>query len=176
MINWAAAANKFNATQAGAAATLTEVQTDLQKAMSKLTDNDVDIDMAAWFWSNRSRNYLAFTLRDTEDRPTFKAELTAANPMLNGQPAWKTNNVPNNLGSGNDESELILTAMNEAWIADEQGLRVRASTEASFTDENNNVISAFDQGLMVIILERDLDFAMAHDKSVAVIEQVKWGI
>lgn len=175
MLNWAAAANKFNATQAGAAATLTEVQTDLNTAMSNLTDNDVDLDMARWFMSTRSRNYLAFVLRDTDDKPTFKDELTSGTPSLNGQQEFHSNNIPNNLGGGSNESKVYLAAMNYAWIAEEAGLRIRASSEASFEDDTGTTLSAFDYGLMVIILERDVDFAMAHPEAVSVIEAVKWG-
>ncbi|NIU01092.1 MAG: phage major capsid protein [Nitrosopumilaceae archaeon] len=172
MLNWAVAANKFNA---NATVNLTNVQTDLRTAMSNLTDNDVDIDMAVWFMSHRSRNHLAFQLRDTEDAPVFKGELTAPNPTLNGQRAFITNNIPNNLGVGNDESRVYFAAMDQAWLAEEQGLRVRASTEASFTDESGNLVSAFDKGLMVIIIERDVDFAMGHGEAVSVIEAVTWG-
>lgn len=175
MLYFAAAANKFDATQAGAAATLTEVQADINSTLSKLTDNSVDIDMAAWFMSWRTRNWLAFALRDAEDTPVFKGELTAPTPTLNGIREYHTNNVPNNLGGGNNESRITLAAMNYAWLAEETGLIVRASTEASFEDENGNVVSAFDHGLMVIIIERDMDFVMAHDEAVAVLEAVKYG-
>ena len=172
MLNWAIAANKFNS---NATINLTNVQDDLRTQMSKLTDNSVDIDMAQWFMSWRTRNFLAFSLRDTEDQPAFKGEMTADTPTLNGQRTWVTNNIPNNLGGGNDESRIYFTAMNEAWLAEESGLVVKASTEASFEDDTGTTISAFDHGLMVIIIERDLDFAMAHGEAVAVMEQVKYG-
>jgi len=172
MLNWAIAANKFNS---NATINLTNVQNDLRTQMSKLTDASVDIDMAQWFMSWRTRNFLAFSLRDTEDQPAFKGEMTADTPTLNGQRVWVTNNIPNNLGGGNDESRIYFTAMNEAWLAEESGLVVKASTEASFEDDTGTTISAFDHGLMVIIIERDLDFAMAHGEAVAVMEQVKYG-
>ncbi|KKM25921.1 hypothetical protein LCGC14_1590110 [marine sediment metagenome] len=175
MLNWAVAANVFDATQAGASATLAEVQDDSIKQLGLLADNNVDLDMAVYFMTSRTKNYMAFKLRDTEDTPVFKAELTAPTPAWNGQRAFFTNNIPNNLGSGTDESKIYLTAMNEAWLAEESGLVVRASTEASFKDEDGNTISAFDLGLMVIIIERDLDFAMAHDVAVSVMEAVKYG-
>lgn len=172
MLNWAIAANKFNS---NATINLTNVQDDLRTQMSKLTDANVDIDMAQWFMSWRTRNFLAFSLRDTEDQPAFKGEMTADTPTLNGQRVWVTNNIPNNLGGGTDESRIYFTAMNEAWLAEESGLVVKASTEASFEDDTGTTISAFDHGLMVIIIERDLDFAMAHGEAVAVMEQVKYG-
>jgi len=172
MLNWAIAANKFNS---NATINLTNVQADLRTQFSKLTDASVDIDMAQWFMSWRTRNFLAFSLRDTEDQPAFKGEMTADTPTLNGQRVWVTNNIPNNLGVGNDESRIYFTAMNEAWLAEESGLVVKASTEASFEDDTGTTISAFDHGLMVIIIERDLDFAMAHGEAVAVMEQVKYG-
>ncbi len=175
MLNWAASANVFDATQAGASATLIEVQDDSIKQLGLLADNNVDLDMAVYFMTNRTKNYMAFKLRDTEDTPVFKAELTAATPAWNGQRVFFTNNIPNNLGGSTNESKVYLCAMNEAWLAEESGLVVRASTEASFKDEGGNTISAFDLGLMVIIIERDLDFAMAHDVAVSVMEAVKYG-
>ncbi len=172
MLNWAIAANKFDA---NATVNLTNVQDDLRTQMSKLTDNNVDIDMAQWFMSWRTRNFLAFSLRDTEDQPAFKGEMTADTPTLNGQRVWVTNNIPNNLGGGNDESRIYFPAMDQAWLAEESGLVVKASTEASFEDDTGTIVSAFDHGLMVIIIERDLDFAMAHGEAVAVMEAVTWG-
>ena len=172
MLNWAVAGNKFNA---NATINLTNVQADLRAAMSKLTDLNVDIDLGVWFMSWRSRNFLAFQLRDTEDRPAFKDEITGTPPSINGQRMFVTNNIPNNLGGGTDESRIYFAAMDRAWIADEAGLTVRASTEASFEDETGTTISAFDQGLMVIIIERDVDFAMTKGEAVSVIQQVKWG-
>jgi len=172
MLNWAVSANKFNA---NATINLSNVQNDLRTAMSNLTDNNVDIDQAVWFMSWRTRNFLAFSLRDVDDRPLFRDELTGTPATLNGQRVWVTNNIPNNLGTGTNESRVYFAAMNEAWLAEEPGLRIRASTEASFVDETGATVSAFDQGLMVIIIERDLDFAMAHGEAVSVIQQVTWG-
>ncbi|KKM70799.1 hypothetical protein LCGC14_1437110 [marine sediment metagenome] len=164
MLNWAIAANVFDATQAGATATLTEVQDDSIKMLGNLANNNVDLDQAVFFMTSR-----------TEDTPVYKAELTAPTPAWNGQRAFFTNNIPNNLGGGTDESKVYLAAMNEAWLAEEMGLVVRASTEASFLNESGNTVSAFDLGLMVIIIERDLDFAIAHDAAVSVLEAVKYG-
>jgi ABC-type uncharacterized transport system ATPase subunit len=65
--------------------------------------------------------------------------------------------------------------MNGAWLAEEAGMRIRASNEASFTDSTGTLVSAFDLGLTVVIIERDIDFAMAHDEDVTVIEEVRWG-
>lgn len=173
MLNWAA--TTFDATQAGASATLDELGNDLRIAISNLTDANVPLTNARWFESMRSRNYQAFSIRTTTGDYVFRGELTAAAPTLLGQRVHFTNNIPNNLGAGSNESRVYLANMNGAWLAEEGGLRIRASNEASFTDKDGNMVSAFDLGLMVVIIERDEDFAMAHDEDVTVIEAVKWG-
>jgi HK97 family phage major capsid protein len=173
MLNWAALS--VTATQAGASATLDEVMGDLREAIDNLTNNNVPLTRAVWFESFRSRNYKAFQLKNADDKPPFKEELLAAVPQLNGQPAFFTNNIPNNLGAGSNRSRVYLANMNGAWLAEEAGMRIRASNEASFTDSSGTMVSAFDRGLTVVIIERDIDFAMAHDEDVTVIEEVRWG-
>lgn len=172
MRNWAPASSIF--TQTGT--TLTAVLADLRTLIGNLEDNDVPTGNAQIFLTPRSRSFLAFELRDTEDRPAFKDELTQGEPTIHGFRARVTNNIPNTLGAGNNESRVMLTAMDQAWLAEESGLRIRASTEASFLDENGNTVSAFDKGLMVIIIEREHDFAMAHGEAVSVLEGVTWGV
>jgi HK97 family phage major capsid protein len=173
MLNWAALS--VTATQAGASATLDEVMGDLREAIDNLTNNNVPLTRAVWFESFRSRNYKAFQLKNADDKPPFKEELLAAIPQLNGQQAYFTNNIPNNLGAGSNRSRVYLANMNGAWLAEEAGMRIRASNEASFTDATGTLVSAFDLGLTIVIIERDIDFAMAHDEDVTVIEEVRWG-
>lgn len=176
MRGWVPAANSFNV---NGTVNLSNVQADLRTAMGNLEDNDVLLDNAAWFMRPRERTFLAHELRDQDDKPVFKGELTADTPMLNGLRAFFTNNIPANLdASGNgsdDESRIYLTAMDHAWFAEEGGLRIRATNEASFTDSTGTLISAFDRGLMAIIIEREHDFAMSHGEAVSMMEAVDWG-
>lgn len=173
---WVQAANQFNV---NATTNLTNVQTDLRSAMSNLEDNNVSTDFAAWFMRHRTRTFLAHQLRDQEDKPTFKGELTANPPMLNGHRAYFTNNIPANLdasGDGtNDESRIYFVAMDEVWLAESANIRVRASSEASFTDSTGTLISAFDRDSMVIAITREHDFAVAHPEAVSMMEAVDWG-
>ncbi|MCH7537549.1 MAG: phage major capsid protein, partial [Proteobacteria bacterium] len=114
--DWAIDANVFNATQAGGTATLTEVQTDLRKAEDLLLSADVPMRTPVWIMSPRSRLFLR-DLRDTQDKGIFGDEMRQSR-TINGVPFFQTNNIPNNLGGGSNESVVILVDASEVIIGD----------------------------------------------------------
>ena len=170
--DWAIAANVFDATQAGGTATLTEVQTDLRKAEELLLSADVPMRTPVWIMSPRSRLFLR-DLRDTEDRGVFGTEMRQSR-TINGVPFFQTNNIPNNLGGGSNESKVILVDASEVVIGDVEMLGIDRSDSAVIKIEGTDT-SLFESDMSAIRVRQFNDLILRHDVSAAVIEAVKWG-
>lgn len=171
---WAPAANVTASASAndGSAATLAEVELDLKDLLQALEGADVKMVRPIWFMPPRSKNCL-ITLRDGNGNLAFPDVRTGT---LWGFPMGVTNNIPTNLASGTDgESETYLVDMVDAVVGESSQIAVDISNEASYTDENGTVRSAFDRDETVIRTIERHDFGMRHDASVAVKTGVVWG-
>ena len=169
---WAVSANVFNATQSGGTATLTEVQADLQKVERLLLSADVPMRSPVWIMSPRSRLFLR-DLRDTQDRGVFGDEMRQSR-TINGVPYFTTNNVPNDLGGGTNESKVILVDASEVVIGDVPQISVDRSNDATVKIDGVDT-NLFEHDMSAIRLRMWNDLILRHDVSAAVIEAVKWG-
>lgn len=167
LLNWAAAANKFNA---NAAVNLDNVTTDLGKAILKLRQAEVRFIRPGWIISPRTEFYLS-TVRDGNGNYAFRAELQAGRLM--GFPFAVTSQIPENLGGGT-ETEIYLVDFADAIIGESTQLIIDASTEAAYHD-GANVVAAFSLDQTVVRTIAQHDFALRHTESVAVIQAVTWG-
>lgn len=172
IVNWAIDDNVFDATQVGGAATLTEVQADLQKVERLLLSADVPMRTPVWIMSPRSRLYLR-DLRDTQDVGVFANEMRQSG-TVNSIPFWTTNNVPNNLGGGSNESKVILVDSSEVLLGDVPMVSVDRSKDATVSIDGVDT-NLFERDMSAIRLRMWNDLVLRHDVSVAVIEAVKWG-
>ena len=172
IVDWAIDANVFDATQSGGSATLTEVQADLQKVEQLLLSADVPMRTPTWIMSPRSRLFLR-DLRDTQDRGVFGDEMRESR-TINGIPFFQTNNVPNDLGGGSDESLVILVDASEVVIGDVPQVSVDRSKDATVTIDGAET-NLFERDMSAIRLRMWNDLVLRHDVSAAVLEAVKWG-
>jgi HK97 family phage major capsid protein len=172
IVNQAAATNLFDATQAGAAATLDEVQADLQKAENLLLSADVPMQRPVWILSPRSRLFLR-DIRDTQDRGVFGEEMSRSR-TINGYSYFQSNNIPNNLGTGNDESLVILVDAAQVLIGDVNQVVVDRSDSATLKIDGVDT-NIFEHDMRALRVRRWNDILLRHDVAVAVIEAVKWG-
>lgn len=172
IVDWAIAANVFDATQAGGSATLLEVQDDLRTAEDLLLSADVPMRTPVWILSPRSRLFLR-DLRDTQDKGVFSDEMRQSR-TINGIPFFQTNNIPNNLGSGTDESKVILVDSSEVVIGDVPQVSVDRSKDATVKIDGVDT-NLFERDMAAIRLRQWNDLILRHDVSAAIIEAVKWG-
>ncbi|MDD8024749.1 MAG: phage major capsid protein, partial [Paracoccaceae bacterium] len=95
---------------------------------------------------------------------------------LKGFPIHVTSQLPNNLGVGSDETEIMFADFSELMIGESGVLRIAQSTEAAYIDEDGTMQSAFanDQTLMRAIAEHD--FAPEHDVAIAGFSGIGWSI
>jgi HK97 family phage major capsid protein len=166
----AAAANKIDAS-GGGTYDLDTVTADLGNLILALEEANVAFSNPGWMLSPRTAMFL-MTLRDGLGQYAFRAEMLTG--KLWGWPYKKTTQIPRNLGSGADESEVYLADFDDVVIGDAMKLEIAVSTEASYKDENNESQSAFslDQTIMRVLLEHDI--VLRHDESVAVLQAVPW--
>ncbi len=169
---WAVDTNVFDATQAGAAATLTEVQNDLRQAEQLLLSANVPMRNPVWIMSPRSRLFLR-DIRDTQDKGAFSEEMRQSG-TINGRKFFETNNIPNNLGGGSNESKVILVEPSEIIVGDVQQVSVDRTNAATVKIDGVDT-NLFERDMSAIRLRLWNDLILRHDVSAAVIEAVRWG-
>lgn len=166
----AAAANVLTQT-GGSGYDLDDVTFDLGRLLLALEEANVAFTNPGWIFAPRVAMYL-MTVRDGNGNYAFRAEMLTG--KLWGYPFKKTTQVPRNLGGGGNESEVYLADFDDVAIGQTLGLDVAVSTDASYKDDNGDLVSAFslDQIVMRVLTEHDL--ALRHDESVAVLTGVQW--
>jgi HK97 family phage major capsid protein len=165
---WAASDNKFNA---NSTVNLANVTLDLGKAILKLRSANVRFIRPGWIFSPRTEHYL-MTVRDANGNFAFRDEMLRG--TLFGFPYGVTTQIPENLGTGSNESEVYLVDFADAVIGEASQLVIDASTEAAYHD-GTNVVAAFSLDQTVVRAIAHHDFAVRYDASVAVIQKVTWG-
>lgn len=169
MYGWAAADNKFNA---GDISTdeLDTVTEDLTNAMFKLANSNVPMSNAGWVFTPRTQYYL-MQLRDGNGNYAFRQSLQEGTLM--GYPFLTTTQIPDNLGTSDDESEIYFADFAQLIVAENTDLIISVSDTASFYDGSDQV-SAFDNDLTLMRAIARHDFGSRHDDAISVIEQVDW--
>lgn len=173
-------ANKLNANSSVSLAQTTE---ELGTLMQYIMDANITLIIQqgatggvdvrpGWIFSPRTWRYLT-TLQTTTGAYAFREEMLRG--TLWGFPYRVTTQVPSNLGSGANESEVYFGAFAHAVIGEALGLTVDASQEAAYHD-GTAVVAAFSQDQTVIRVLAEHDFALRHDKAFSMLEQVTWGV
>lgn len=168
----AASGNVFDATQAGATATLAEVVADGWKLIGKLQDKNVQVnERCAFVAAPRILRFLA-QLRDGVGSFVFKDEIMAGRFL--GHRIASTTQIPVNLGAGSNESELYFAQFDEVLLADSLAMEVSFGQDAAYHD-GSTVQSGFSTDVSAIRAISRHDFGVAHEEAVAVLTGVKWG-
>ena len=168
LLNWIATANKFDANET---VNLANVTIDLAKAIYYLRKNETKFLNCGWILSPGSELYLR-TIRDSNGNFAFKGEMDQG--RLFGFPFGVTTQVPDNLGDGEDESEIYFVDFADAAIGESSRVEIEISSEAAYYD-GSNVVSAFSLDQTVLRAIARHDFAMRRNTSGAVIQAVTWG-
>jgi HK97 family phage major capsid protein len=164
---WAPAGNVITA---NSTVDLANVTADLGKLVLALKNANVRMRRPAWIFAPRTEQYL-MTVRDANGNFAFRDEMLRG--TLWGWPFGVTTNVPTNLGSGGDESEVYLADFADVVIGESSTLTIDASAEAAYVS-GGTVKSAFQADLTLVRALALHDFAMRHAESVAVLTGVKW--
>jgi HK97 family phage major capsid protein len=168
LTNQIAAAHKFNA---NATVNVANVVADLGKAITLLRSANIKFRRPAWIFSGRTEVFLQ-TLLNADGQFVFRQEVEQG--RLLRWPFFATENVPNDLGGGNDESLAILCDASEIMLGDVAQIAVDNSHQATINLDGSPV-NLFETDRRALRVRTWNDIAMRHDTGAVVIEAVKWG-
>jgi HK97 family phage major capsid protein len=163
----AAPANIFNSS----GITVDAITADISKAVLALQNSNVRMIKPTWFTSPTVMSTLK-RQRDGTGNYIWRDELNQG--TLEGYPVFVTTAIPANLGTGTNESQVILADMADIILAEEMSVAVDVSQEAAYVDGSSTLISAFSFDQTVIRVVATHDFNTRHPQSIAVINQVVW--
>lgn len=165
---WVDPANVFNAN-----ATFNHANSakDLGKMEYLLEAANITAVKPVWIMSPRTANALKYLLT-ADGNWAFQAEMNAG--QLLGAPFFTTNQIPNNLGGGTNESEIYRVDADAVVIADTGRVNVAVTTEGAYLDENGVVQSAFDNDETVVRITTEHDLGVRYEKGLAVMTAVTW--
>lgn len=169
ILYWTDAGNKFNA---NATINYTNVGLDLENARYLIRKANVPLIGLAWYISPRTETYLR-GLRDANGNLLYKAEMDGG--KINGYPFYVSSQIPDNLGSGNNESEVYLVATQQHIIFDNMMFEIDAFRGAAYVGEGGVVQAGLTNDETVIQLIARHAFFQRHPYGAAVIQKVKWG-
>ena len=168
-LRYQAASGNVIASGASGATDAAGIEADLIAAINALESSNVDMTGPAWFISPRTKNNL-MKLRDASGNLVYP-ELRSANPTIYTFPVYVTTNIPTNLGTGTNESEIYLANMPDTLIAESGGLEITADTSAAYI-EGGTLVSSFSRDQTVVRAIVRHDFTVLYPESVAVLTGV----
>lgn len=151
----------------------TTVRAELYKMLAKLAAANIPMIRPGWVLSIRT-SYFLKGLQTSVGVPVFP-EMTGANPNLLGVPYVETAQVPDNLGTGGNETEIYLGDWFDALIGESTELTIDASAEAAYKDSGGTLVSAFSQDQTVLRAIARHDFNIRRDKSFVIGLKATWG-
>ncbi|SOC11426.1 HK97 family phage major capsid protein [Rhodobacter sp. JA431] len=145
----------------------------LRKLVSLVEDSNVLMVKPGWVMRPGAKNFLA-ALKDANGNKMYPS--IDDKEELMGFPIYTTTQLPNNLGTNSDETEVMFADFSYLMIGESGVLRIAQSTDAAYLDASGTMQSAFanDQTLMRAISEHD--FAPEHDVALAGLQGVGWAL
>ena len=147
---WVPAANQY----ASGGVTVPLISTDAMKAMRLVEEGKVLSNRLAWFTSPRTKFGL-MALRDGNNNEVYAPEMRMG--TWYGAKFFSTPNIPTNVGTGSNKSEIYLAAMEHLIFAQEPaGIRVDVADGAAYHD-GSNVVAGFSRDETAVRLVQRLD-------------------
>lgn len=173
MLNWALPGNKITAAAlptTGAADVAEYLRLTLNMLVLKLENANSQLRSPGFILAPRTKRFL-MSVVDGNGNVVFP-EMQQG--MLIGFPFRDTTQVPINLGAGTNESEIYFADFGDLYIGEDGGMEFSVSTEASYYDENGDLINAYQNNQTLIRVIMRHDFAPRHVENIAVLTGVKW--
>lgn len=127
----------------------------------------------AWIMSNRTLLYLK-NLRIGANLVRAYPELEGANPTWYGIRVLVEMTLPENTGTGTDETILGLVNFDDVLFGEEEGLRTDTSNQATI-DVSGTLVHLFQQNMSALLAEMMHDFGLQRSASVVKATAVRWG-
>ena len=147
------------------------VEMALSAIILRLEQANSNLLMPGFIMAPRTKRWLS-ALRDGNGNKAYP-ELDLN--LLKGFPVATSTQVPINLGTDGDASEVYFADFADCFIGEDDAMVIDFSKEATYKDSTGAVISAFqrDQTLVRVIAKHD--FGPRHVESIAVLVEVVWG-
>lgn len=165
--NLVVAANVF----ASDGTTTAQIIGDLGTMARLVQESQVPMRARGWLFSSRSEWDLR-TLLDANSNFVFKDEMTGG--MLLGFPFAFTDQIPNTLGGGSDESEVYFAEFSDLVIGEALGVQVEVFPGGTY-DDAGTLRSGISRDETVVRLITEHDFNMRHTNTASVLTGVQWG-
>ena len=149
-----------------------DVDAELRRMLLLVYASNIPVERLTWQMAPRTHLYLE-SLRNSDGSKSFP-EMSLQNPRLKGFPVLVSTQIPINLGSGTDESEITLTDFAHVLFGDTQEMTLDVSREATY-DVSGTLHSAFSKNQTVIRLVGSHDVDVRYDAAVTTLTAVKWG-
>jgi len=162
-------ANKFDA---NGTINLQNVMADLTKAIARVKKAKVRLTKPVWFFGTNVWQYL-YTVQNGFGVPAFQSQMDSG--KLLGYTFLESADIPENLGTGGDESEIYFGNAADFVIGQNMQLIIDINDSAAYYN-GSSVVSAFSLDQTVIRVISRIDCGLRHDKAFSVIEKVKWGV
>ena len=163
------AANPANIIPAAGSPTLVTITQDRGKALAAIKRANVPTVAPVWVMHPDVEQFL-MDLRDGNGNLAFPE---MARGMWGSVPYKTTTQIPTNLGTGTNETELYLYEASQCVIGDALDMVLDVSQEASYV-EGGNLVSAYSRDQTVVRAISAHDFGLRHDRAAAVLTGVTW--
>ena len=136
--------------------TLADIDVYLDSLILGLMDSDSNMTTPGWGLSPRSFIKLS-GLRDGNGNKVYPE---MAKGLLKGYPFKHTTNIPVNLGTGANESEIYFADWADVLIGETGEMTIDFSKEATYVDETGTLVSAFsnNQSVLRVVTANDVGF------------------
>lgn len=141
---------------------------ELAQMMTNLPQNGL-----AWVMSPRTMIFLQ-NLRDGNGNRYFP-ELQMTTPVFRNKPVFLTTSFPVNMGVGTDESVMALINFGDVFYGESRSLHFAVSTDAAYVNNAGNVVSAFQNELMLIRATTEVDVGLRYTQAVQKLTGIRWG-
>jgi HK97 family phage major capsid protein len=172
--NRIASAHVYNETVASEGSpTFAEIKAELDKAVSKLELANVPMIKPVWFMSPRTKLAIMRAAGPgAEGTNSLEREMVEMG-TLRGFPFYATVQIPTNLGTDGDESELYLVDMSEVLIGDSLNLEIEVFPNGAWSN-SGTIVSGISNDQTVIRALSKHDINLRHTTAGVVVKELSW--
>ncbi len=149
---------------------LQKVENTYQMLWLALTSNNVSLTNPHVFMSSRSFSWLK-GLRDGNGNLVYRDELNRG--MWGEIPTSWSNQIPNDLGLGGNESEITLANMDDIVFADEKAVSVAVDDKAIQNGDTVQPLWAMNMTAIRLLMAHDI--IARYSRAIAVAKGCTWG-
>lgn len=152
------------------APSIQDIDTQIGALILHLQERNVPLGDATFIMAPRTKMFL----ENKRDGNGNKAYPEIAIGELRGYPVLVSNQVPSNIGTNTDETEIYFTTGAQLLLADTRRMEMMSTNTGSY-QVSGALISTFANDVTAIRLISEHDFNARHLEAIAVLEAVRWG-